>query len=355
MKALLRPIFLTGIFAALAAVAQDEVPAQHAAMDADPALSARLTQFQTYRVKHNESLSKIAKLLYGHSTWWRKLRKENGGKLDAYGPDDVLPRGLTFSYYAPKIEDTYTVNRGDYLVRIATWKYGDTAMWETLYQNNADKIKNPNLIHPGDVLTFLEGGSVQNKTTGQTVIDGARNPAAANGALGTAQDPIQAWNQAFKAPAQPLVYAPPEGTPGVLPRPTAWEEAIEEMRTKGIFESPYFWAGFVAMALLLLWLPISWAIARARRQKFTDENGVVYFRNVGPNGEILDDEEEEEDEWTRGQLHHFKKRPVEEYKIDKSLIHYEDGEVANQPGYHSLVPKKLRKYLKRKGKESRAA
>lgn len=349
----MKAIFRTGIVAVFVisnALAQEsDVPSAHLPMDEDAAMSARLIQFQNYRVKNGESLSKVAKLLYGHSNWWRKLKKENPGKLDAYGPDDVLPRGMTFSYYAPKIEDTYTVHRGDYLVRIATWKYGDTAMWETLYQNNADKIKNPNLIHPGDVLSFLEGGSVQNRTTGQTVLEGGRNPATA-----AAADPVTAWNQAFKAPAQPLVYAPPEGTPGVRPRPTAWEEAIEEMRTKGLFESPYFWAGFAAVAFLLLWLPISWVIARSRRQRFTDEDGVVRFRGVGPNGEVLDDEDEEDDQ-LRGQLHHFKKRPVEEYKVDKSLIHYTDGDVATQPGYHSLVPKKLRKYLKRKAEKPRAA
>jgi nucleoid-associated protein YgaU len=32
--------------------------------------------------------------------------------------------------------------------------YGDANKWRTIYQANTDKIKNPDLIHPGQVLTI---------------------------------------------------------------------------------------------------------------------------------------------------------------------------------------------------------
>ena len=46
---------------------------------------------------------------------------------------------------------TYVVEKGDYLIKIAA-KYGID--WKELYEANADKIDNPNLIYPGQVLTI---------------------------------------------------------------------------------------------------------------------------------------------------------------------------------------------------------
>lgn len=45
---------------------------------------------------------------------------------------------------------TYTVVSGDYLIKIAR-KLG-ISDWRTIYNANTDKIKNPNLIYPGQVL-----------------------------------------------------------------------------------------------------------------------------------------------------------------------------------------------------------
>jgi nucleoid-associated protein YgaU len=49
---------------------------------------------------------------------------------------------------------TYTVVAGDSLSKIAKHLYGDSAKWHAIYEANRDKIKNPDLIHPGDVLTL---------------------------------------------------------------------------------------------------------------------------------------------------------------------------------------------------------
>jgi nucleoid-associated protein YgaU len=49
---------------------------------------------------------------------------------------------------------TYTVVAGDSLSRIAKREYGDAQKWQTIYQANRDKISDPDLIHPGQVLTI---------------------------------------------------------------------------------------------------------------------------------------------------------------------------------------------------------
>jgi nucleoid-associated protein YgaU len=49
---------------------------------------------------------------------------------------------------------TYTVVAGDSLSKIAKREYGDAQKWTVIYDANRDKISNPDLIHPGQVLTI---------------------------------------------------------------------------------------------------------------------------------------------------------------------------------------------------------
>ena len=47
---------------------------------------------------------------------------------------------------------TYTVVKGDCLWNIAKKFYGNGSKYTVIYNANKDKIKNPNLIYPGQVL-----------------------------------------------------------------------------------------------------------------------------------------------------------------------------------------------------------
>ena len=51
-------------------------------------------------------------------------------------------------------EKSYTVQSGDSLSKIAKNVYGDANKWHAIFDANRDKIKNPDLIHPGQVLTL---------------------------------------------------------------------------------------------------------------------------------------------------------------------------------------------------------
>ena len=49
---------------------------------------------------------------------------------------------------------TYTVKKGDTLWAISAKYYGAGAQYTKIYGANTDKISNPNLIYPGQVLTI---------------------------------------------------------------------------------------------------------------------------------------------------------------------------------------------------------
>ena len=49
---------------------------------------------------------------------------------------------------------TYTVVAGDSLSKIAKREFGDANKWHAIYEANRDTIKNPDLIHPGQVLNL---------------------------------------------------------------------------------------------------------------------------------------------------------------------------------------------------------
>lgn len=49
---------------------------------------------------------------------------------------------------------TYTVKSGDSLSKIAKRVYGDANKWHAIFEANRDKIKDPDLIHPGEVLSL---------------------------------------------------------------------------------------------------------------------------------------------------------------------------------------------------------
>jgi nucleoid-associated protein YgaU len=47
---------------------------------------------------------------------------------------------------------SYTVQKGDSLSKIAKRVYGDAQQWRKIHEANRDIIDNPDLIHPGQVL-----------------------------------------------------------------------------------------------------------------------------------------------------------------------------------------------------------
>ena len=75
-----------------------------------------------------------------------KIVSENTVSTQNTRPTDNSP--------APSTNKTYTVKKGDCLWNIAKSFYGNGSKYTVIYNANKDKIKNPNLIYPGQVLTI---------------------------------------------------------------------------------------------------------------------------------------------------------------------------------------------------------
>ena len=80
---------------------------------------------------------------------------------------------------APSQSTTYTVKTGDTLWAIAKKFYGDGSKYVAIYEANKDKIANPSLIYPGQVLTIPGASqtasliaSAKSVEPGGTTIDG---------------------------------------------------------------------------------------------------------------------------------------------------------------------------------------
>ena len=52
----------------------------------------------------------------------------------------------------PPAQRSYTVVAGDSLSKIAKRFYGKANAWKRIFEANQDIVKNPDLIHPGQVL-----------------------------------------------------------------------------------------------------------------------------------------------------------------------------------------------------------
>ncbi|MDD3679496.1 MAG: LysM peptidoglycan-binding domain-containing protein [Candidatus Shapirobacteria bacterium] len=116
----------------------------------------------THRVNQGENLWRIAEEYYGSGYNWVDIAWENRlANADFLLVDQELiipdvairqPEEDLVTGSEPRV-NTYTVQEGDSLWKIAIAVYGDGYQWTKIYQNNEAEIgTNPNLINQGTVL-----------------------------------------------------------------------------------------------------------------------------------------------------------------------------------------------------------
>jgi len=64
-------------------------------------------------------------------------------------PSSAAPRSTQPS--APTVRN-YTIKSGDSLSKIAKEFYGNAGEWKKIFEANKDKIKDPNMIFPGQTI-----------------------------------------------------------------------------------------------------------------------------------------------------------------------------------------------------------
>ncbi len=81
---------------------------------------------------------------------------QGGASTTPAKPDfsNVQGSATTVSAATASTAQSYTVVGGDSLSKIAKKFYGDANAWHKIFDANRDKISNPDMIHPGQVLAI---------------------------------------------------------------------------------------------------------------------------------------------------------------------------------------------------------
>ncbi len=114
----------------------------------------------------DDELWSAKKAVRGLVAEYNEYRGSNYGKVPDFRRDfsdlDNKIANISASLEAAKpkyYEDSYTVVKGDWLSKIAGYSfiYGDISKWPIIYRANRDQIKDPNMIHPNQVIKIPRG------------------------------------------------------------------------------------------------------------------------------------------------------------------------------------------------------
>ncbi len=118
-----------------------------------------------HKVEPNESLWKIAEKYFKSGYNWIDIAERNklaNANVIRVGQELIIPKvqprkitvveSQTTSSNEAITGDTYTVQKGDSLWKIAVRAYGDGYRWVDIAKKN--DLKNPNIIHPGNLLNI---------------------------------------------------------------------------------------------------------------------------------------------------------------------------------------------------------
>lgn len=77
---------------------------------------------------------------------------EGGAKNEPYDSGIVSGGSSQLTSKDEHTLQSYTVEKGDSLSKIAQKVYGKASLWRQIYEANQDHIKDPDMIYPGQVL-----------------------------------------------------------------------------------------------------------------------------------------------------------------------------------------------------------
>ena len=119
----------------------------------------------SYTVQKGDTLMKIAYETYGNVYRWKAIYEANRDKIS--DPNRV-PSGVVLKIDKPNepvnVErngERYEIRRGDTLGKISNNVYGTPGKWKKLWENNRQLIRDPNKIFAGFSLYYVADGSMQ--------------------------------------------------------------------------------------------------------------------------------------------------------------------------------------------------
>jgi nucleoid-associated protein YgaU len=111
-----------------------------------------------YVVATGDTLMKIAFKRYGDVFQWKKIANDNADKLKN---PNVLPVGMKIKVEPSTFAETtadgerYLIKQGDTLGSISGSVYGTPRKWKKIWENNKELIKNPNRIFSGFYISYI--------------------------------------------------------------------------------------------------------------------------------------------------------------------------------------------------------
>ena len=112
----------------------------------------------TYSVKKGDTLMRIAFNVYGDVMKWKSIHDLN---KDSLRDPNALSAGMNLKYDKPasspvieKMGEAFKIRKGDTLGTIANDIYGKKSKWKALWENNKTLIKDPNKIYAGFYLYY---------------------------------------------------------------------------------------------------------------------------------------------------------------------------------------------------------
>jgi nucleoid-associated protein YgaU len=137
------------------AQASEPVPATPPATETP---AAGLGGTEDYVVAAGDTLMKIAFQRYGDIFQWKKIASDNADHLK---DPNVLPVGMKLKVEAATVAsasgegERYLIKKGDTLGSISGSVYGTPKKWKRIWENNKNLINNPDRIFSGFYLSYL--------------------------------------------------------------------------------------------------------------------------------------------------------------------------------------------------------